>query len=102
MLLHGFYDKFPGGHGWSTAADGKDGNSWEFSETAAYDFDVNLAGKNTRLGQRERPQVVMQEGVPTHLFNVAAMPGSHHTFSMVTDICQHGPADWSTGVPVCM
>ncbi len=95
LLMHGFYDKFPGGHGWTTDKTGRTG--WEFSETAAYTFAAFLDGKLTTLGQRERPQVVIQNGSITHLFNGARGPkgkefNGGNTFNMVTEICQHGPA----------
>ena len=99
MLLHGCYDSFPGGHGWTTDPAGIEG--WEFSASPAYGFEVNLEGSLTTLGQRERPQVVQQEGVLTHLFNGAGRKGSTHTFSMVTEVCQHGPPVWKNGVPTC-
>jgi hypothetical protein len=97
MLMHGFYDKFPGGHGWTTDSSGLTG--WEFSDTAAYTFEAYLDqmvidGKPIMLGQRERPQVVIQNGSITHLFNGARNSkfNGGNTFNMVTEICQHGPA----------
>lgn len=89
MLLHGFYDKFPGGHGlysstglsiytvlaiishfitfllftfhlgWTADPEGIVG--WEFSSTPAYGFEANLDGELVTLTQRERPQVVQQQ-----------------------------------------
>lgn len=56
MLMHGFYDLFPGGHGWTTDKTGLSG--WEFSTTAAYTMDAYLDGRPTKLSQRERPQLV--------------------------------------------
>jgi len=94
MLMHGFYDKFPGAHGWSTHPNGI--SDWEFSTTPAYTFNVNLAGMPTTLDQRERPQVVLQNGSLTHLFN-GARKGSAPTFSMVTEVCQHGPPTRAAG-----
>ena len=93
ILMHGFYDMFPGGHGWTTDKTGLTG--WEFSSTAAYTMEAYLDGKKTTLGQRERPQVVVQNGSITHLFNGARGPkgyDSGNTFNMVTEVCQHGPA----------
>ena len=93
MLMHGFYDMFPGGHGWTTDKTGLTG--WEFSSTAAYTMDAYLDGKLTKLGQRERPQVVVKNGSITHLFNGAAGPRGYNggnRFNMVTQICQHGVA----------
>lgn len=55
MLLHGFYDKFPGAHGWSTDPTGQTG--WEFSASAVYESQANLDGKLVTFGRRERPQV---------------------------------------------
>eukprot|EP00658_Telonema_sp_P-2_P020689 TRINITY_DN1819_c0_g1_i1.p1 TRINITY_DN1819_c0_g1~~TRINITY_DN1819_c0_g1_i1.p1 ORF type:complete len:388 (-),score=55.65 TRINITY_DN1819_c0_g1_i1:244-1407(-) len=90
MLMHGFYDKFPGVHGWS-----KDGmTGWEFSATPAYGFEASLGGEQITLGQRERPQVVLLNGTIGFLYNGARGPpgGAAHTFNMVTQICANGPA----------
>ena len=61
-------------------------------------FGANLNGKMTTLRQRERPQVVVQHGAITHLFNGARKPSSPHTFNMV---CQHGPPGGTSGAPAC-
>ena len=60
MISHCFYDKFPGGHSWSTDKTGKSG--WEFSQTAAYTMAAQINGEPTNLSKRERPQVVQQNG----------------------------------------
>lgn len=95
MLMHGFYDEFPGGHGWTTDPDGITG--WEFSATPAYTFAAHLNGKDVELSKRERPQVVIENGVITHLFHGARGPKGNpnprgDTFSMVTEVCSHGVA----------
>ena len=88
-------DKFPGGHGWTTDKTGASG--WEFSQQPAYTFAAHLNGQDVRLGQRERPQVVLQNGQLTHLYNGARGPKGNpnpdgDTFNMVTEICSKGPA----------
>ena len=95
MLFHGFYDLFPGGHGWTTDTVGLSG--WEFSMSPAYTFSAFFGGAQVTLGQRERPQVVLQDGVITALFNGARPPHNSkfnggNVFNMVTEICGHGPA----------
>jgi hypothetical protein len=101
MLMHGFYDQFPGVHGWSTDPLGLTG--WEFSRTAAYSFDAYLdqkrdgksAVQSVRLGKRERPQVVLRNGQLAYLYNGARGPAGspQWTFNMATEICQHGPSN---------
>ena len=95
MLMHGFYDMFPGGHGWTTDKSGSTG--WEFSSTAAYDFSAYLDGSQVVLTKRERPQVVLDDGAIIQLFNGARGPksptfNSGNTFNMVTEVCGKGPA----------
>eukprot|EP00928_Gymnodinium_smaydae_P057759 TRINITY_DN40983_c0_g1_i1.p1 TRINITY_DN40983_c0_g1~~TRINITY_DN40983_c0_g1_i1.p1 ORF type:complete len:461 (-),score=2.93 TRINITY_DN40983_c0_g1_i1:131-1471(-) len=86
MLIHGFYDEFPGGHGWTTDKSGLTG--WEFSTTAAYGFDTFLDGKEVRLRRRERPQVVLNaNGDIEYLWNGAEAYGEPHSFTMVTLVC---------------
>eukprot|EP00041_Stephanoeca_diplocostata_P018805 m.397379 g.397379 ORF g.397379 m.397379 type:complete len:424 (-) comp21128_c0_seq1:258-1529(-) len=84
MLFHGFYDVFPGGHAWS-----RDGLSqWEFSSTPAYTFDAVLDGVSVVLEQRERPQVLVEDGVLKVLYNGARVSGEEHTFTLATEINQ--------------
>ena len=84
---HGFYDEFPGAHGWSTDHTGL--TDWEFSSSPAYTFDVVLDGEAITLRQRERPQVVVnsQTLALEYLFNGVTISGEPHSLNMVTRIC---------------
>jgi hypothetical protein len=63
----------------------------------AYNFSAYLDGSLVTLGKRERPQVVLEDGAITALFNGARGPhdskfNGGNTFNMVTEICGNGPA----------
>ena len=91
LVSHGFYDLFPGAHGWTTDKTGATG--WEFSSLPVYGFNVTMSGKKIKLGQRERPQLVQGEtGELLYLFNGArGIKGTPNpqgdTFNMITEIC---------------
>lgn len=75
-------------HGWS-----RDGVDWHvFGPPKAYSKTVRWAdGTTTKQGQFERPQLLIQDGVPTHLFGATGDgPGGFHrmtkTWNMVVPL----------------
>jgi len=79
MLTH--YFAGGGGHAFSA-----DGVKWKFgglgyNQTVVYDDHTTQ-----QLGRRERPQVLIENGVPTFLFNGVTPKGDNNSFTIATAI----------------
>lgn len=76
ILTHYFGPNGPGGHAYSA-----DGLTWAFAGMA-YNFTIQYQdGAETKIGRRERPQVLSIEGKPRWLFTgVQPLSGNSYTF----------------------
>eukprot|EP01046_Picozoa_sp_COSAG06_P026725 COSAG06_NODE_2316_length_7094_cov_4.313796_1_plen_476_part_10 len=83
-ILSHWFRNTKGGHAFS-----RDGLNWHFAGDA-YDSSLEWDdGSHEILGRRERPQVLVIDGVPSVLFNGASMPrlgGMDHTFTLAQAI----------------
>jgi len=81
MLTH--YFAGGGGHAFSA-----DGVNWKFGGVGYNQTVVWDDGTTTKLGRRERPQVLIENGVPMYLFNGVTPENTWDSYTIATEINQ--------------